>query len=788
MRALLLAALLSFPMAASADVCNRVLDGPTRYAMHNVSGTLATGDFDLDGRPDVAFPYVSSSIVAFYWNHDGGLMAGKELAVPGGVYLVRSTDVDGDGKTEILVIGNTATVIFAEGNGAFRLVSSPAVTSTTSSLARWGDFTGDGVLDILAISGSSGSTMVPYAGQHDGSFQRLGTATLPFPARPGLADIDGDHKADAWTFQTTKITWSRSNGDGTFGAEQTLFNVTASPAGTGDFDGDGRADFAFNGAMFLSSKNWAQGPVYYIPTGSPSLIDADGDGKTDIVSAMAVDRSRGDGTFERFPIPFAEQFANAAAVDLDLDGDRDLVTTSDPGNTPWYDVVVRYNRGNLVYDGGTSLVEPVDFLPFRMTDNFIAGDLTGDGRDEILTDRRDLYVAQADGTYRQLGQVSNTPGIVADFTGDGKADVIAGALLPGRGDGTFDAAIPLPNGWGDVAVDMNNDGKLDMVGTREGAIVQYLNDGSGHFTRTTLATPANLSFQPVQVANFDGDAIPDIVAMTSKNSVATLYLFPGRSPAAAVPLVSNVSSLQGSWWVGDLDGDGDGDVVAHDDADTYDLLVYRGNGSGALWLSQSIQLFSIRRTTISVADFGGDSGLDIAAGSDSEVTSAVWIQESGTFVERHRFPTDLIRRVGSANIDAQKHAALLVLDDDRRISVFPSRCEQTLPAPPPRVTLRQSDATTAPGESYTFTAELSDPTAEGTIRFRRTNVTHPFQDLGKATVVDGRATLTLQSSSASSFGVYALYEGHGRDARSESNRLEHVVKTATPTRRRGARP
>ena len=111
-----------------------------------------------------------------------------------------------------------------------------------------------------------------------------------------------------------------------------------------------------------------------------------------------------------------------------------------------------------------------------------------------------------------------------------------------------------------------------------------------------------------------------------------------------------------------------------------------------------------------------------------------------------------------------------------------------MPAAPPRVTLRQSDAATSPGESYTLTAELSDPSAEGTIRFRRTDVTQSLQDLGRVTVINGRATLTLTSSSATSFGVYALYEGAGRDARSESNRVQHVVKMPIPTRRRGAHP
>ncbi len=785
MRALLLALSLALPIAIHADLCDRVLDAPPRYAMRNVSGTLATGDFDLDGRPDVAFPYVSSSVVAFYWNHDGGLAPGLQVSVPGGVYLIENTDVNGDGRPEILVIGNTATVIFAEGSGAFHLVSSPA-TSTTSSLARSGDFTGDGVLDILAISGSSGSAMIPWAGDRDGHFTQLGTATIPFPSRPGLADIDGDGKDDAWTSQSQAITWYRSNGDGTFGAGQTLFNVTATPAGIGDFDGDGRADFAFNGAVFLSSKSYAQSPPHYFPTDNPSFIDADGDGKTDIVTGMAFDRSRGDGTFDRFPIPFAVQHGNAAAVDLDLDGDRDLVTTSNPINTYWYDAIVRYNLGNNVYGGGTSLVEPVDFFPVRTTTDIVTGDLTGDGRDEILTNTGDVYVAQADGTYKPLTKISRIPQLIADFTGDGKADVIGGGVLPGRGDGTFDAVIPMPAGLvGAVAADMNRDGKLDLVGTSDGTIVQFLNDGNGNFTRTTLAAPANLS-STLRVGNFDGDAIPDILGMVFNGIGGTLYLFPGRSPAAAVPLASNLSSA-GPWWAGDLDGDGDGDVVALD-AVTREALVFRGNGSGALWLSQSIPLFLYGIPVLAVADFGGDSGLDLAAASGGDVTTGVWIQENGTFFERQRFSTYIVRRLRAANVDAEKHAALIVLDNDRQLFALPSRCAQTLPAPAPRVTLTQLAATTAPGTSYTFTAKLDDPAAEGTIRFRRTDVTQSFQDLGRVTIVNGEATLTLQSPVASSFGVYALYEGSGRHARSESNRVEHVVKTPTPTRRRGAHP
>ena len=219
-----------------------------------------------------------------------------------------------------------------------------------------------------------------------------------------------------------------------------------------------------------------------------------------------------------------------------------------------------------------------------------AGDLNGDGiLDVVAVDELHAQVAvwlvNADGSlhapviYPLPG--TNTEGaVVVDIDGDGKADVVAASrdavgheqlsILTGNGTGALNAAqssalaTPTTPGSGAhtlgtlIAVDLRHSGHPDLVGSN-GTVL--LNDGVGHLTAATAAFPAlaaSSNFGPdLTAGDFNKDGKIDLAVDTG----ALIRVFLGNgdgtfTPGATYSSVDNVGYLSAA----DLDGDGNLDL------------------------------------------------------------------------------------------------------------------------------------------------------------------------------------------------------------------------------------
>src|SRR6202453_2465356 len=163
------------------------------------SQSVAVGDFNGDGQPDLAVTNSGANGVNVFLNREGGLTAVSAIPATGdSPSSIATADFNGDGKLDLAVANsgsNNVTILLGNGDGTFTAAASPATGMAPNSLAV-GDFNGDGVPD-LAVANAGSSNVTILLGNGDGTLKAATSPTADTGSTSvTAADFNGDGRED----------------------------------------------------------------------------------------------------------------------------------------------------------------------------------------------------------------------------------------------------------------------------------------------------------------------------------------------------------------------------------------------------------------------------------------------------------------------------------------------------------------------------------------------------------------------------------------------------------------
>jgi hypothetical protein len=588
---------------------------------------LTLGDFNGDTKLDVAVTNPASSIILIFLNDGAG-----GLLVPGSISLVSTTlpnsvataDFNGDGKLDLATANNSSstTVLLGTGPGTFGAPTTIAIPNFFDpKVIAVGDLSGDGIPDLVLGSFSFRRVSV-LTGNGVGGFTPQATFTIATNLVDlKLRDINDDGKLDIVVVGTVlnpfqhpppddinpTVTILYGNRMNTISTAQDVVMVgfAAHSLAIGDLNGDGKLDIVSNygtpyGAGLTISLNDGAGKIEAADRAvtlsflaedinSPLILDWNVDGRPDLVTAdnrgVSLRLSLSNGEFGEPQRGGLFDTVQIVAGDFNEDGRPDLAAADSISHT--IDIL----RNNGV--GGFE--NPFTYSTPGPTDALVTGDFNGDGHlDLIVTSSflhvMRLFIGNGTGVFLLISNFNlngNPAAIVAgDFNNDGKLDVVTAneclaascttkliTLSIGDGMGGFAPQVDLFNFVAYPGVtpqflsvaDFNGDGKLDLAfpkGINDSAASPQIafNTGGGSFAPPMpLATTSNVSV--LTAGDVNGDGWPDIVTGRGDNNTE-IQIILNRGGVSFDPPVNytGVIHLNGLA-VGDLNVDGKRDIV-----------------------------------------------------------------------------------------------------------------------------------------------------------------------------------------------------------------------------------
>jgi uncharacterized repeat protein (TIGR01451 family) len=399
---------------------------------------VATGDFNGDGKMDIAdVNYSSNTVGILLGNGSGGFGAATTFSSggsdPEGLVV---GDFNGDGNLDLATTNwpsGTVGILLGNGSGGF-------TTTTVSSGGSWpdaiamGDFNHDGKLDLAVANGFSNTVSI-LLGNGNGTFSTAATYSSggSWPQGIAVGDFNRDGNLDVVVSNASSgnVGVLLGNGSGGFSAATTYSTGGNGPLGmaVGDFNGDGKLDLAVAnkssgtvGVLLGNGTGGFSAAATYAPGGTTANAVAVGDFNKDGIPDLVVTNG-GSGTVGLLLGNGNGTFAAA-------------ITCSSGGSGPYGVAIADFNGdgyGDLAVGNQSSNTVGVllrVFPPVSMTQVSPGGydfdvQYGGDGAGQLLQGTANAF----DGMNRlQVGGTDYAPAVAALSLADNSQSV----LLPSQ--------------------------------------------------------------------------------------------------------------------------------------------------------------------------------------------------------------------------------------------------------------------------------------------------------------------------------------------------------------------
>lgn len=683
--------------------------------------TVLAADLDNDGDQDILSASPGNNTIAWYENQDGFGLFGFQRVIStesDKVVALDVMDLDRDGDIDILAAsqGDNVVAWFENtGNGNF---ADRQIISTETFVAQsvfGADIDGDGDIDVLSASRDDDKiAWYPHLdGQGQFGAQQVISTSAARAFAVYAADLDGDGDNDVLSASDLddKIAWyENSDGAGSF-SSQRIISSNANAARdviAADLDGDGDMDVlsasagdskiawyqntdgsgSFSNELIINQSAAFAQDVY--------VADMDSDGDLDVLSASTNDskiawyeNEDGLGSFGPEQVVATTAFGASSVFAANLDGDNDLDILSASlldNKIAWYESFI--GKGRVRFSLLNPVTDPGEAVGAHAV---ISADIDGDGDPDVLSASfNDSKIAWYENIDGELGgqrvissQASGARDVfAADIDGDGDLDVLSASGFDNAikwyenfdGRGSFDVlqiiTTNAENAYAVYAVDLDGDGDLDVLSASfdDDTIAWYENtDGRGSFGPLIPISKATKGAIDVAAGDLDNDGDADVVAASSFDGTISWFENEGDGTFGERMIITDEAELAIGIHLDDLDVDGDLDVLSASSGD--DKIAWYANvdGQGTFDLQRIISIQAYRAFSVYTADLDNDGDPDVLSASRDDDKIA-WYEN----IEEGRFgPQQVItqfamgaRSVHAADIDGDGDQDILTASQD----------------------------------------------------------------------------------------------------------------------------